>query len=150
MTHELTYTKQNLMNKQLYVVCVLAGLGIFVYLYMFNFDNMSETELVNNVLYWYTPLIFGLFGLMALRLKKTIDPDSSAINHLFSGKDQTLTIWTIVLLVATSLVGVLLLLIPLNLFKPQKSSYDVSVALVGTVIWLLALWFFFVGIWPSL
>ena len=138
------------MSKQLYVLCIVIGLGIFVYLYMFNFDNMSETELVNNVLYWYTPLIFGLFGLMALRLKKTIDPDSSAITHLFSGKDKTLSIWAIILLVATSLVGVLLLLIPLTAFKPQKSNYDVSVALVGTAIWLLALWFFFVGRWPSL
>jgi len=138
------------MNHIIYKLAVIIGVGIFIYIYMFNFNEMSEDDLVNNVLYWYTPLIFGLFGLMALRVKKTIDGDSSAINHIFSGKDKTLLTWAIILILATLFIGFLLLLIPIAIFRPQRKNYDVSVAIVGTAIWLLSLWFFFIAIWPSL
>ena len=64
---------------------LLAGLGIFICFYIFNFDSMSETELLNNVLYWYIPLIFGVFGLAAIRLHKAMDRDSNPIGFLISG-----------------------------------------------------------------
>ncbi len=138
------------MNRSLYILCIVAGIGVFIYLYIFNFDNMSETELVNNVLYWYVPIIFGLFGLFALRLKRSIGEETSAIKYMFSGKHQSITVWSIILLVATGIVGVILFFIPLSLIKPNTKSYDVYVAAAGTLIWLAALWFFFVALWPSL
>ena len=138
------------MNRIIYIVALLTGMGILIFYYLFNFDNMSETELVNNVLYWYFPLIFGLFGLMALRLQKRLDPDTSAIKFIFSGKDQSLTVWAIILLIATGVIGTILFFIPLSLIKPKMKSYDVYVALAGTLIWIFALWVFFVVLWPSL
>lgn len=138
------------MNRVFYLVALLTGIGIFVFYYMFNFNNMSETELINKVLYWYTPLIFGIFGLTALRLKKRMGPDSSAIKFMFSGNDMGLTVWSIVLAIATGLVGLILFLIPLSLIQPKTNSYDVYMALAGTIVWLLALWAFFVLLWPSL
>jgi len=138
------------MNRLIYIIALLTGIGIFIFYYMFNFDNMSETELINKVLYWYFPLIFGLFGLTALRLKKRLNPNTTAIKYMFSGKDQSLTVWALILLIATGFFGLILFFIPLSLIKPKTNSYDVYVALAGTLIWLFALWAFFVLLWPSL
>lgn len=138
------------MNKQIYIICILIGLGIFIYFYMFNFDSMSETELVNNVLYWYVPLIFGIFGLTALHLNKTADPDLSPLKYFLSGKDTGMTVFAIIVFVFSALIGILLFFIPLIIYKVQTPNYDFKVAITGAFIWLAGLWGFFVVLWPSL
>ena len=138
------------MNRIIYTLAIIIGIGIFIFYYMINFDEMSETELVNKVLYWYVPLIFGIFGMAALKLDKRLDKNSGAISYLFSGKDKALTAWSIVILIVTGFIGALLLFVPLALIKPGTKSYDVYIAITGTLIWLFALWLFFVGLWPSL
>jgi hypothetical protein len=136
--------------KLLYQLCILIGLAVFVYFYFFNFDNMSETQLVNSVLYWYIPLAFGLYGLIALRIKNRIPKtETSVFRYVFSGKDPLLLI-LVILLGVSGLIGLLVLLVPLLLFKAKKSSYDISVALVGSVVLLLLLLLFLKVLWPSL
>ncbi len=52
---------------------------------------MSETELVDSVLYRYVPLIFRVYGFMALRIKsKMWDEEMNPVKLLFSGKDNLL------------------------------------------------------------
>ena len=137
--------------KTLYQIAVAAGIGIAVYFYLFNFDNMSETELVNSVLYWYIPLVFGLFGLTALRVKKTADENTtSTIKLLFSNKDGMLLALTIIVLLVSSLFGVVVFFIPLVIFKPTSNNFDLKVALFGTLVWLLLLLIFFKVLWPAL
>ncbi len=136
--------------KPVYQLCILIGIGIFVYFYFFNFDNMSETQLVNAVLYWYTPIAFGLYGLIAFRIKKRIPgTEKSVLMYMFSGKDPVILI-LLILLGISGLIGLLVLLIPLLLFNVKKTSYDLSVAFVGAVILLLLLLAFFLVLWPSL
>lgn len=136
--------------KPIYQLCLLIGLGVFVYFYFFNFDNMSETQLVNSVLYWYVPLAFGLYGLIALRIKNRIpETQKNVLGYVFSGKDPLLLI-LVILLGVSGLIGLLVLLLPLLLFKVQKSSYDISVALIGSVLLLLLLLLFLKVLWPSL
>ena len=139
------------MNRLIYIISITAALIIFIFFYLIEFNNMSETELVDKVLYWYAPLVFGVFGLFGLRLKSSMGEDEkSAVAFLFSGKDKQLTTWTIILIFATALIGVLLFFIPLSLIKPKTRNYDLILAMTGTLFWLGALWFFFVAIWPSL
>ncbi len=134
----------------IYWASILFGLGLAIYFYFFNFDNMSETELVNAVLYWYVPLIFGIYGLIATRIKSKMgDLEMSALKYLFSGKDGLLLVM-IILIGCGGLIGLVLLLIPLAIFKVQSPYFDAKVALMGTALCVLLLWAFFVVLWPSL
>jgi len=134
----------------LYLAAIASGLGLLIYFYLFNFDNMSETQLVDSVLYWYVPLLFGVYGIIALRIKtKMGDNDMSAIKFLFSGKDGLL-LFLIIFIGCGGVIGLILLLIPLSLFKVSSANYDLKVALLGTAICLLLLWVFFKVLWPAL
>lgn len=138
------------MLKYLYLIAIAFGLGLLIYFYGFNFDNMSETELVNSVLYWYVPLIFGVYGLIALRIKSKMgDSEMSPIKFLFSGKDGFLLV-LIVLIGCGGLLGLLLLLIPLAIIKVRSGNFDLKVALLGTALLVVLLWVFFQVLWPAL
>ncbi len=137
--------------KYLYSVAILVGLGIVIYFYGINFDNMSEEMLINSVLYWYVPLTFGLYGLSAYKVKKLAGPnDKGALRLIFSGKDISLTVIGIVIVILSGVVGFLVFMLPLGIFKIKSKIYDVAVALLGSLIWLIGLWFFFNVLWYSL
>ncbi len=136
--------------KYLYLAAIATGIGLLVYFYLFNFDNMSETELVNSVLYWYVPLLFGIYGIMATRIKNKMgDSDLNPIKYLFSGKDRWLLI-LVIFIGCGGLLGLLLLLIPLAFFKTSSPNFDIKVALVGTALCVALLWVFFNVLWPAL
>ena len=126
------------------------GLGLFVYFYFFNFDNMSETALLEAVLFWYVPLAFGLYGLIALRIKERIPAEhSNSLSYIFSGRDVLLLIFVLLLLLL-GVIGFAVLLLPLIIFDPKKPKYDLSVSILGVLILLILLWLFLVVLWPAL
>ncbi|MDC8003399.1 hypothetical protein POV27_05015 [Aureisphaera galaxeae] len=136
--------------KNLYYLGIAIGLGLLIYFYGFNFDNMSETELVNAVLYWYVPLIFGIYGIAALYIKKKMkDHSLSPVKYVFSGKDGALII-LVALIGCGGLIGLFLFLIPLALVKVADMRFDLKVALLGTALCLLLLYLFFKVLWPAL
>ena len=136
--------------KLLYQLSVAAGLGLFIYYYFFNFDNMSETRLLEVVLFWYVPLAFGLYGLVAMRIKNRIPKESKGVLHyIFSGKDALLLV-IIILLGLMGLIGLAVLLLPLVIFDPKKSRYDISVSILGALVLVILLWLFIVVLWPAL
>jgi hypothetical protein len=107
--------------------------------------------LVNSVLYWYVPLIFGLYGLTARRITKTINEENeSTISHIFHGGDALMITLLVILMILGGVIGILLFFIPLLIFKPKSNAFDLKVAFVGTLIWLVLLFAFFVVLWPSL
>ena len=137
--------------KALYLISIFAGLGIMVYFYGFNFDNMSETELVNSVLFWYVPFTFGLYGFAAYKVKKSAgETTGSAFKYLVSGKDTGLTVLGILILILSGFLGVILFILPLSLFSMKSKAYDLLVAIVGSLLWLIGLFVFFNVLWPSL
>lgn len=134
----------------LYFAGICTGIALLVYYYVFNFDSMSETELVNSVLNWYAPLIFGVYGLIALRIKSKMgDSELSLTKFLISGKDGML-LMLFILIGCGGLIGFILLLIPLSIFKVQSANFDFKVALVGTALCIVLLWVFFQVLWPAL
>jgi hypothetical protein len=137
--------------KYLYLAAILAGLGIVVYYYGFNFDNMSEEMLVSSVLYWYVPLTFGLYGLAAYRVRNSAeDNQGNALKRIFSGKDTKLTAIGVILLAISGIFGFLFFMIPLLIFKTKSKLYDFLVAFFGAALWLGGLWVFFFLLWNSL
>jgi hypothetical protein len=138
-------------GKIIFVTSFFAGFGLCFYFYVINFNNMSETDLLNSVLYWYVPLVFGLYGLTANRIHRTISGGhTNAIKHLFTGKDAVLISLTLFILVLSGILGVIFFFIPLSIFKPNDKKYALSVAATGSILWLVGLYFFFEVIWPSL
>ena len=139
------------MRKALYLFSLLFGLSLFIYFYLFNFNNMSETKLVEVVLYWYSPLAFGLYGLIALRISKTIgEENDSAIKHLFSGDDPIMLPLTILLFALSGVIGAIFFFVPLAIFKVKRDHFDIYVASFGTIFFIGLLYVFIVGIFPSL
>lgn len=133
-----------------YLAAIASAIGLLIYFYLFNFDNMSETELVNSVLYWYVPLIFGIYGIIALRIKNKMgDTTMSPLKFIFSGKDGLL-LALIIVIGCGGLLGFVLLLIPLSIFKTTSPNFDFKVALLGTGLCVVLLWFFFNVMWPAL
>ena len=136
--------------KLLFYCSLGLGLTLLVYIYGLNFNTLSETELVNSVLYWYIPTIFGLYGLAANRIKSGIEVDVSAISHVIKGADKKLSILAIILAAISGVAGIIFFFLPLAILKPQSTAYELKVALTGVVFWLVGLFIFFVAIWPSL
>lgn len=142
---------KTLTMKYLYYFAMLFGVGIMVYFYGINFDNMSEEMLVNSVLYWYVPLTFGLYGIAAFKVKKLAETQQgNAVQLMFSGKNIGLTILGLFIVLYTGIIGVFLFIVPLLTVKIKSKAYDFFVALIGATIWLLGLWAFFFFLWELL
>ncbi|MEL6811083.1 MAG: hypothetical protein AAFP76_07095 [Bacteroidota bacterium] len=138
------------MYKRLFQLALAIGIALFAYTYLYDFDKMSETQMLNSVLYWFVPLIFGLYGLLATRVKERIPlEEKNVINYCFSGKDKGLLI-TIILLATFGVLGFIVLLVPLALFKIKDGRFEIYVALTGAVIMLVILYIFLKVLWPSL
>lgn len=139
--------------KALYWICAGLGIAIAAYIYLIDFDSLSEEELVNASLLWYLPFIFGFYGLLATRIKNGLAQEAenaSAFHYLFSGKAPDLILWVILVAVLSGLIGAAFFLIPLVLFKPDTPTYDLRVALAAALSWIVLLFLFFVVLWPSL
>ena len=137
--------------KYLYYLSLILGLGVAIYFYGINFDNMSETMLVNSVLFWYVPITFGLYGTAALKIKNlAISENGNAVQLMFSGKNVGLTILGLFLVIYTGFVGIFLFIAPLLAYRIKWKAYDFLVALTGSLIWLAGLWAFFFFLWDAL
>ena len=120
-----------------YNFSIVIALALIGYIYGYAFDDFSETELLQATLFWYLPLVFGIYGRTATKIKQSMDRGVSLQKQLAT----------------TSLIvrftGPLGLAFFFPFFFVSKGS-ALKVAVVGTVVWLVLLEIFFVGIWPSL
>ena len=135
--------------KFVYFTSLIGGLGLLIYIYVFNFGSMSETELINNVLYWYIPVTFGLYALAATSVKGGVKEGASALSYILKGPSAA-HYYLRVLIVLGGIVGIIFFLIPLKVIATGSKNYAFNVAVFGTVLWLVGLFFFFVVLWPSL
>lgn len=58
------------MNALVYIVSLAAGVWFLVDLYVFEFDQHTEKELIRLSFYWVPLMLFGLLGLVGLGIKK--------------------------------------------------------------------------------
>ncbi len=126
------------------------GFGIFVYFYIINFNNMSESDLVAYATAWYIPLIFGLYGLYSVYIQEKAGQDTNALTFVFSGKDSGLLIITLGLAGISGIFGAIFFIIPLAVIKPQFRFFHLFTALIATVFWVLILAFFLLAVFPGL
>lgn len=57
---------KNEVHKPFFLISILISVGIMIWLYLFNFDNYSETELVNLSFIWFPFLFFGITGYICI------------------------------------------------------------------------------------
>lgn len=126
---------------------------------------MSETELVNSVLYWYVPLLYGVYGLTAIYWKKHHEKKVEQENKssLFTPEEKQQMVRQTAIripahiqlvglgfVILTGVIGAVFMMIPLSIFNKKGENYDILVSSVGTLMCMAGLAFFFVAIWPSL
>ena len=122
---------------KVYNFSIVIAVALIGYIYGYAFDDFSETELLQATLFWYLPLVFGIYGRTATKIKQSMDRGVSLQKQLAKAS---------LIVRFTGLFG-LVFFFPF--FFVSKGS-ALKVAVVGTVVWLVLLEIFFVGIWPSL
>jgi hypothetical protein len=129
----------------LYKLSALAGLVMMIALYVFMFDSVSETELVNLSPIWFLLLVFGTCGMHA----------EKAVHLVLSKKAQTfgeaLSATTKSLPPFLIIVVYLVFSLP-SFFLGLKRwvSSPLLLATTTTLLWGFALYFFLFAIFPSL
>ncbi len=107
--------------------------------------------LIEVVLFWYVPIIFGLYGIVALRIKKKIgNSDKDIISYILSFKDLFVSIHIIIIAILGGGIGLLFFLLQFLIFKPNLKNFDIHIAVSGTITWLAILFVFFALVWSHL
>ncbi|HFC29751.1 MAG TPA: hypothetical protein ENJ44_01780 [Oceanospirillales bacterium] len=133
-TYEQTIAKS---HNSLYSSCLIIGIILFAYIYFYDFDSYSETELISMTPLWMFPLIFGFYGFMAQKMLLQ-DQENKSIYKLLTNNGL--------------LYQIMLPLFPL-LFFPFffiKSKSPIIIALLGSLLWVGIMLFFFAVIFPAL
>ena len=120
-----------------YNFSIVIALSLIGYIYGYAFDEFSETELLQATLFWYLPLVFGIYGRTATKIKQSMDRGVSLQKQLATAS------------LLVRFTGPLGLAFFFPFFFVSKGS-ALKVAVVGAVVWLVLLEIFLVGIWPSL
>ena len=137
------------MGRSFYRLLTMAAVAAAVYLYVFRFDRFSETQLVRMAYIWLPAMVLGIYGLVAEGVAAAARTESTprfsdALGNWFD-RQPILKSNALLRLVVT------LFLTPLMAaaFFARTSSPFV-LALIGALIWLVGLKFFFDGIFPLL
>jgi hypothetical protein len=123
-----------------YASLIALGLGAAAVIYTVLFDSLSETELVRVSPFWLFPAVFGYYGLVAQRMEARLQD-----SHLDTVSDQ--------LLRAIREIGVLGQVFALLVHAPfllVRSRQPWVTALVGALIWAIAMTLFFGLVFPTL
>ena len=126
-----------------YPMLLGAGLTMVLYIYLFAFDDFSETEMVRITPVWFFFIIFGLYGYFA----------EFMMNRVIVGKGKDISAayhkWLSVFLKGHIFLGFILMIIlfPFSFIKLRNS---LLIAFIGSVIWGILLFIFFAAIFPAL
>jgi hypothetical protein len=128
--------------KYVYAGSLVLGLSIAAYIYLLNFEELSETTLVQLTPVWFFFIVLGYYGLVAERMlvRKEASRSEAVADTLFEMIKAT----------APGPVGKLFaafIHLPFAIVKSRKSWV---VAVVGALVWAVALAIFFEVIFPQL
>ncbi|MEZ4825453.1 MAG: zinc ribbon domain-containing protein [Bacteroidia bacterium] len=131
--------------KPLYQVAVVSGLIMAGLIYFFMFDNFSEDELVAISPLWFLLIVFGTAGLFTEKAVKLV------LNREEKDFPAAIVKATASFSLIVQLAVYLIFFVPffvLGLVK--RFSSPLIIATLITLVWAAVLYFFLVGIFPSL
>jgi hypothetical protein len=127
----------------LYPMLLGAGITMVVYIYMFAFDDFSETAMVRITPIWFFFIIFGLYGYFAeYMMNKVIVGEGENISDAYNR-------WLSRFLRRHIFPGFILMIILLP-FSFIKFRNSLLIAFTGSFIWGILLFIFFAAIFPAL
>ncbi|UUU21877.1 hypothetical protein [Streptomyces sp. DSM 40750] len=119
-----------------YLTALLGGILGAGLIYLVNFDEFSESELVTITPLWFFPIVFGLYGFVAQRLLRRIAAGHVAtLSEAARGSIDVAGHWAA------------LVLFPFLVLKWRSS---LLVSLAAAVFWAVLLWLFFALLFPTL
>ena len=123
----------------IYITAIVLALINFIYIYIFNFDSLSEEKLVLYTPIWLLLFIFGIYGLQSSKLMKQVN----------EGKYQNTREALVQSSKSFGIFGPLrqIFFFPL-IFLNLKNTFQL--AIVSTLIWAAILVLFFQFIFPEL
>ncbi len=144
--------------KNIYFLSLAGSLLAAILIYFVFFDSFSETTLIQMTAFWFLPLIFGLYGLVATKIFKKGDAgtpsyaDVGALNQHGGLLQKTKQLGSAAGIGAMRIpyVSLLLMLGLLPLTLSKKAQSPLQMALIGTAIWAGLLFVFLVVIFPML
>ena len=124
---------------RIYITAIVLALINFIYIYIFNFDSLSEEKLVLYTPVWLLLFIFGIYGLQSSKLMKQVN----------EGKYQNMREALVQSSKSFGIFGPLrqIFFFPL-IFLNLKNTFQL--AIVSTLIWAAILVLFFQFIFPEL
>ncbi len=139
----------NILNNQkfrkttLYPLSLAFGIIIVVFTYVFMFDKLSETELVQFTPIWYFAIVFGSYGYLAEKIMSLV------VKNKARDFRSAYRFWVKNITQRNIILGLLaiILFFPFPFFNKMK---PLPVASLGALIWGLMLVVFFQGIFPAL
>jgi len=123
----------------IYITAIVLALINFIYIYIFKFDSLSEEKLVLYTPVWLLLFIFGIYGLLSIKLMKLVN----------EGKYQNTREALVQSSKSFGIFGPLrqIFFFPL-IFLNLKNTFQL--AIVSTLIWAAILVLFFKFIFPEL
>ncbi len=132
------------MPKRLYELAFLGGLLLMMYLYLFHFDDFSETELVRISYVWLPAIIFGTHGLIAQAIHALKEADASL------DTSGAISAWTKTDRSIFERLATVFIPSYLGVQALFGGKSPLLLAIAATLIWVGLLIFFFEAIFPSL
>ncbi len=129
------------LNANIFRISMLIGVCIAVYVFFFNFKNLSEGDLITWMPAWLFPLVIGYYGFVANRVLEARDKtgEEKVFNVVLDFIRSSIGVWALPLL--------LLLQVPF-LFIRIKNAW--LTAFSGTLFWVLVVYLFLEHIFPYL
>jgi len=125
----------------LFLAALLTALGLAVYLYLIEFDNLSEVRLVTLSPLWVILLAFGLSGLLAEKAAALVADGDAA--DMVEGMHRVGTV--------SPLIYFVFLGLPRLIANPARlTSSPLGIAGITALCWAVLLYVFFLVLWPSL
>lgn len=132
------------MHKRIYELSFFGGIMLMIYLYLFHFDDLSETELVRVSYLWVPAIIFGSHGLIAQAIheRKEADASMSTGDAMSAWMDSDCSFFErLAILFIPSYLGIQALF---------GGKNPLLLAIASALVWVGLLIFFFEAIFPSL
>jgi hypothetical protein len=127
-------------RRAFYTTLIVLGAGSAMVIYTVLFDSLSETMLVRISPLWIFPVVFGYYGLVAQRMEARLQE-----THLDTVSDVLLSV-----IKEIGWMGQVFALLIHAPFLLVKSRQPWVTALVGSLIWAIALALFFGVVFPTL
>ena len=128
--------------KYLYGGSLLLGVLIAAYIYLVNFDDFSETTLVELTPVWFFFIVLGYYGLVAERM--LIAKEES------QGERVADSLFEMVQVAVPGPIGKVFVAIVHLPFLLTRSRRSWVVAAIGAGVWALTLWLYFAVVFPLL